>query len=61
MAHLSGPLFSALEALAGVVFETEPKEGGLGALSWYGMREVSSELARSQTFKKVSDDTGCAS
>jgi hypothetical protein len=52
MAHVSVPLFSALDALAGVVFETEPKEGGLGALSWYGMREVSSELATHKHLKR---------
>ena len=57
MAHVSVSLFSVLDALNGVVFETEPKVRGLGLV---GMREASSELGGSQTLEKMSDDIGCA-
>jgi len=58
MAHVPLSLFSVLDALNIVVFETEPKERGLGLV---GMREAASELGGSQTFEKVSDDIDCAS
>jgi hypothetical protein len=61
MAHVSVPLFSLLDALAGVLFKTEPKEGGLGASSWFSMREVSSELGGSPQVEKANNDKDCAS
>ena len=55
------PLFSVLGALHGVVSQIEPKDRGVGASTWFSMREITSELAGSQQVDKVSDDIGCAS
>ena len=45
---MSVPLFWVPDALVGVVFQEELKEGGMRASIWFSMKEASSELSGSQ-------------